>query len=131
MKRCDEDDVLIARYGASIGRVLRGKAGAYNVALVKTVPDTNQLNKGFLFSLLSDLAFQRFVVGISSRAAQAGFNKDDLSRFRFRLPPLEEQLRFESCAEGVRHLERWHSESLVQLDALFASIQHRAFRGDL
>src|SRR6478609_659577 len=38
LRRCDADDVLIARYGASLGRICRGIAGAYNVALVKATP---------------------------------------------------------------------------------------------
>ena len=30
---CDENDILIGRYGASVGRICTGKSGAYNVAL--------------------------------------------------------------------------------------------------
>ena len=38
-KTCEADDILIARYGASIGKILTGLAGAYNVAIMRTVPD--------------------------------------------------------------------------------------------
>ena len=32
---CNTDDILIGRYGASVGQILRGLEGAYNVALMK------------------------------------------------------------------------------------------------
>src|SRR5947208_3622400 len=32
----DEDDISIARYGASVGRILSGKSGAINVAIMTT-----------------------------------------------------------------------------------------------
>jgi type I restriction enzyme S subunit len=35
--KCEADDILIARYGASLGRILTGKAGAYNVAMTNTI----------------------------------------------------------------------------------------------
>lgn len=36
-RRCAEDDIMIGRYGASVGQIHRGKAGTYNVALIKTI----------------------------------------------------------------------------------------------
>ena len=39
LKTCEDDDILIARYGASVGKVLSGLSGAYNVAIIKkTLP---------------------------------------------------------------------------------------------
>ena len=40
---CEADDILIARYGASLGKILTGLAGAYNVAIMRTIPDTIEL----------------------------------------------------------------------------------------
>ena len=48
-KICESDDILIARYGASIGKILTGLAGAYNVAIMKTVPDTSKVDKRYLY----------------------------------------------------------------------------------
>lgn len=33
---CNENDILIGRYGASVGKILTEKAGAYNVALLSS-----------------------------------------------------------------------------------------------
>lgn len=37
-KLCDELDIMIARYGAALGRICWGLKGAYNVALAKVTP---------------------------------------------------------------------------------------------
>ena len=46
-KFCDEDDVMIGRYGPPIFQICRGLKGAYNVALLKAKPKKGieKLNK--------------------------------------------------------------------------------------
>jgi len=93
LKKCKDDDVLIARYGASLGKILTGKSGAYNVALVKTLPNLDKLTKRYLYYFLLSPSFQNFISKEGRRAAQAGFNKENLSRLTIKLPSLEEQKR--------------------------------------
>ena len=88
--RCSEDDILIARYGASLGRICRGKEGAYNVALVKLILSEN-LTSDYAFYWLNSNHFQNFLARVGSRSAQAGFNKSDLAPLSLVVPPLEEQ----------------------------------------
>jgi type I restriction enzyme S subunit len=38
---CNATDVMIGRYGPPLFQILRGIDGAYNVALMKAVPDVN------------------------------------------------------------------------------------------
>jgi type I restriction enzyme S subunit len=47
------------------------------------------------------------------------------------VPPLHLQQEFAHRAEAVEKLKASHRASLSELDALFASLQHRAFRGEL
>jgi type I restriction enzyme S subunit len=47
------------------------------------------------------------------------------------LPPLPLQQEFAHRIEAIEQLKTTHRGSLAQLDALFASLQHRAFRGEL
>jgi len=122
IKFCKEEDVLIARYGASIGRILRGKAGAYNVALVKTVPNLDRIERGFLYHLLRGPSFQTFILSVGSRAAQAGFNKGDLERFQFLLPPLAEQRRIAEVLDRTEALRAKRRAALAQLGTLTQSI---------
>ena len=78
---CSADDIMIGRYGASVGQIHRGKAGAYNVALIKTIPNDNLINRNFFFYyLISDL-FQQPLKMIAERSAQAGFSKADIASF--------------------------------------------------
>lgn len=47
------------------------------------------------------------------------------------LPPLSLQQEFSRQIAAVENLKAAHRSSLAELDALFASLQHRAFRGEL
>ena len=90
---CAEDDIMLARYGASVGQIHRGKAGAYNVALIKTTPDTDLLDKDFFYLYLLSNNFQKPLFSVAERSAQAGFSKADISPFLIPLPPIPEQQR--------------------------------------
>ena len=122
MKTCEEDDVLIARYGASLGQIHTGRSGAYNVALVRTVPNTTRLDKRYLYHVLRGNDFQSFLRSVGSRAAQAGFNKEDLARFQFHLPSLPEQRRIAAILDQADALRAKRREALAELDQLTQSI---------
>jgi type I restriction enzyme S subunit len=47
------------------------------------------------------------------------------------LPPLTRQREFVGRLAAVEKLKATHRASLAEMDALFASLQHRAFRGEL
>ncbi len=55
----------------------------------------------------------------------------DLKSLPIPLPPLELQREFGERIKQVEAIRRGYSASLAGLDALFASLQYRAFRGDL
>src|SRR5690606_31324779 len=87
---CTEEDVLIARYGASVGRICRGVAGAYNVALATVFPKAG-VDLDLLYYLLRSDFFQVPLAAMSGRSAQAGFNKGDLSVIEVPHPPIKAQ----------------------------------------
>lgn len=62
---------------------------------------------------------------------QASINQQDVSDFRVNLPPIELQCEFARRATAVERLRTAQRASLTELDALFASLQHRAFTGQL
>ncbi len=96
LKKCVEKDILIGRYGASVGKILKGLSGAYNVAIMKTIPDEEKLNRTYLYCYFLGDEFQSYILSTSaSRAAQAGFSKEDLRWMNILLPPMELQVRFE------------------------------------
>ncbi len=106
---CNRDDVFIARYGASLGRICTGLSGAYNVALLKTVPDTQKINKQYLYYLLKSSYIQDRILLLGDRAAQAGIRPNDLKNIKIPLPPINEQLKivdeFRKEEAGIKKLE--------------------------
>ena len=87
-------DILLARYGASLGKVFWAEDGAYNVAMAKVIPlfVSKQISKQFLFLYYETSLYQN-IISNNSRNAQAGFNKEDLFELFFPIPPLTEQER--------------------------------------
>lgn len=116
LKTCSVDDILIARYGASIGRIVTGHAGAYNVALAKVIiPEL--INRRFIFWLLKSPLFQINITSFQ-RTAQNGFNKEDLSGLEIPLPPLPEQQRIVAKLDtlfGQLNKIKTHLERIPQL----------------
>ncbi len=61
----------------------------------------------------------------------ATINMTQLRGFSLLIPPLSLQKEFADRIEAVEKLKAAHRASLSELHALFASLQHRAFRGEL
>ena len=120
---CSEEDILIGRYGASVGKILRGLSGSYNVALMKVLPDERILDKGWLHTYLTSPMFQKPLVEVSSRSAQNGFSKKDIHDFRFPLPPLEEQLRMAEEVERYSGELRFAKETIEVTIANYAALK--------
>ena len=122
LKTCEELDILIGRYGASIGKICTGLAGAYNVALVKTKPDLEKVNRDFLLHLLKGGSFQNFILNIGGRAAQAGFNKGDLENFHFTLPPLDQQKKIAAILDAADTYRQKSKALITKYDELTQSL---------
>jgi len=90
-----------------------------------------KLEPRFLSAYLSCPAGQRQILGRNRQAVKAGLNFDDVRSIRLSLPPLPLQREFAVRVAAVERLKSAQRESLATLDALFASLQHRAFRGEL
>jgi len=105
-RKCLEDDILIARYGASLGRILRGLDGAYNVALAKVIP--SQGMQEFLYYFLLSPYFQESLIRRGGRTAQSGFNKGDLTSILVVSPPSGIQKLF-----GSQTLPMWHQKKTL------------------
>jgi type I restriction enzyme, S subunit len=68
---------------------------------------------------------------ISGGAIMPGINVTKLKSLEVLVPPMSLQSEFAHRVEAVEKLKAAHRASLSELDALFASLQHRAFRGEL
>jgi type I restriction enzyme S subunit len=61
----------------------------------------------------------------------ATINMSQLKNFPLLLPPIDLQREFGRRVAAVEKLKQAQRASFAELDALFASLQHRAFRGEL
>lgn len=121
-KTTKEGDILLARYGASLGKVFLAHQGAYNVAMAKVIPlfISNWIDKDFLFYYYHTSLYRDTILG-NARCAQAGFNKEDLISLLFPIPPLAEQRRIVSKIETLLPLVESYGERQVELDDLNAT----------
>ena len=93
-KITQKGDILLARYGGSLGKVFIAEDGAYNVAMAKVEYLFNKslIDHDYLYYYYNCSLYQDLVKG-NNRSAQGGFNKEDLGSLLFPLPPLAEQHR--------------------------------------
>ena len=120
-KKCEEKDILIARYGASIGKILTGLSGAYNVAMMKVIIDEKIVDRKFIYNFLKSDVFQNYIKNVGQRAAQAGFNKEELSKININLPTLKEQKNVAKELDKVQEIIDIREKQIEELDELIKS----------
>ena len=115
-------DILLARYGASLGKVFFAEDGAYNVAMAKVIKlySSALIDDLYLYYYYQSDIYQSLVKG-NSRSAQAGFNKEDLDGLWFPLPPLAEQKRIVAAIENMLPYCVAYQEKHSELESLNAA----------
>jgi type I restriction enzyme S subunit len=112
-KRCTTDDVMIGRYGPPIFQILRGIQGAYNVALLKSIP-SQLVDLNYWYYYVQQERLFCLIEGLSqSSSGQTGVDMPSLKAFRFLLPPLPEQQAIASVLSDTDTL-------IASLDKLIA-----------
>ncbi|MFM6268745.1 MAG: restriction endonuclease subunit S, partial [Dolichospermum sp.] len=88
---CDEKDIMIGRYGPPIFQICRGLKGAYNVALMKAIPEKNILND-YLYYFLKQNSLFEYIDSLSLRTGgQTGVDIECLKKYPIHLPALNYQ----------------------------------------
>ncbi|PHR52374.1 MAG: hypothetical protein COA47_17905 [Robiginitomaculum sp.] len=115
-KKCDENDIMIGRYGPPIFQILRGIEGAYNVALIKTIPN-NVINRDFLYYFIKNDKLFELMDMLSQRSSgQTGVELPALKAYPIALPPKEEQTAIANALSDMDAL-------LSELEKLIAKKQ--------
>jgi type I restriction enzyme S subunit len=129
-----EGDLLVSLVG-SFGRVLivpKGiEPGIINPRLLKITANQKLLIPVFVAAFLEQPSVQAEFQRVSHGGTMGILNAGLLKRHQFMLPPLSLQRTFVARVAAVEKLKATHRKSLADLEALFASLQHRAFRGEL
>lgn len=135
-KRClpKRDDILISCSG-TIGRTAVVSTDepfvlVRSAALV--VPDHAIVNSTYLAEYLRMPYMFKVMNQAANSSGQPNLFQNQIKRLPIIVPPLPEQLIFAKIAAKIRErLLKDQAVSLQRLDHLFASLQHRAFRGEL
>jgi type I restriction enzyme, S subunit len=135
-KFCSINDIMIGRYGPPIFGIFSGIEGAYNVALMKAIPDESVLDKNFFKWFLKNKKLQKFVEKSSARAAgQSGVRKELLYTYPVPLPPRRRQAiisnQLDKLFSKSELLSSSYEQELYSLDELKKSILQKAFNGEL
>ena len=127
---------MIGRYGPPLFQILRGLDGAYNVALMKAVPDETVMSKGYLYYFLRHRDMLNYIIASSARAAgQIGLNKETIEPYPICVPDLRVQAatvsRIAQLEAATQGLVLTFEQKLAALEELKKSLLHQAFTGQL
>lgn len=136
---------LVKRCNPALGDILLAKSGSLgNVAIVDRLHEFSlfeslclikhnreKVEGTFLIGLLRSPSMLSHLLGKNKGVAIKHLHLVDVRNLRIPLPPLPLQRRFAAIVESVERQKARQRAHLAELDALFAALQHRAFRGEL
>jgi type I restriction enzyme S subunit len=126
-------DVLFTTEGHTLGsaaKLPRFEKAALAQRLIALQP-LESICSDYLLQVVLGQDFQKEIVRRSTGSAARGISSRQLAEIAIPLPPLQLQNEFTRRVETVENLRAFYRDSLEELNALFASLQHRAFRGEL
>ncbi|MFD0901501.1 restriction endonuclease subunit S [Actinomadura sediminis] len=134
-----EGDIVLARAIASqehLGKAIVVYPGiekwAFDSHLMRLRFDPARLLPEYVQGLLRSAGGRRIFLKAARRSAvQFNVNAKEMSALSVPVPPIELQRRFVERLRSLQRLKRSHEAHLAHLDELFASVQQRAFRGEL
>jgi type I restriction enzyme, S subunit len=134
-KRCNpvRGDILISCSG-TIGRVAMVETDepfslVRSAALVKL--KSNSVDSKFFEYFLRTPTLRKKMQQRANASSQANLFQNQIRELPAFIPPIALQQEFARRVETIAQLKTTHRESLAQMDDLFASLQHQAFRGEL
>lgn len=120
---------LVCCIGATIGKIGQAtEITAFNQQ-INAIEWYDEINKDFGYMLMRFLKPVIISRGISTTLPI--LKKSAFEKIEIPVPPLNLQQKFAKIFLNIEKLKSSHRASLAELDALFASLQHRAFRGEL
>lgn len=94
--------------------------------------DSSVILPRFLVQVLQTPELKSQIRSRAKRAVnQASINQQDVGSFRVPVPPLASQHEFVARVAAIQGVANAARRSAVELDSLFASLQHQAFNGEL
>ncbi|MGQ3354437.1 MAG: restriction endonuclease subunit S [Phreatobacter sp.] len=131
--RVSAGDVLIS-ITADLGRVAVVPAALHQSANVNqhiALFRPKNINPTFLSNFLAGDGGKQQFAALNRQGVKAGLNFADIRGLKIMNPPIDLQDKFEGLLRLVAERELTAQAFTIETDALFASLQHRAFSGQL
>jgi type I restriction enzyme S subunit len=127
------NDILIVRSGqpGTAAVVTPDFNGVNAIDIIIMTPDLSRVHPVYVCCYLNSDGGKRMVGGAERGQIQKHFNVGSLNSAPIPLPPLDLQTRFASIVESIEQQKARLKTHLAELDTLFASLQSRAFNGEL
>lgn len=131
--RLKAGDLVLVRSGqpGTAAVVPPGLDGVNAIDLLIATPRPESVDATFLCQFFNSKGGRNIVLSNQRGQVQKHLNVGSLCEAQIPLPPIELQREFARRVTAVEALKAAQRASLTELDALFASLQHRAFRGEL
>jgi type I restriction enzyme S subunit len=127
-------DVIYCREGARFGNaalITKDITLCLGQRIMLFRPHPKSAVGEYLWTFLSSPAAYRQATSLVGGSASPHVNIRDIISFQLPLPPIALQREFARRVTAVEKLKTAQRASLAELDALFATRQHRAFLGEL
>ena len=134
-----ELDVLIARRSLTLEGAAKpclipksNEPLIFESSFIRVTPHPHKVTALYLYHYLgNERVKQKCVQPYITQSTISGINQSNLARVPISVPPIPLQREFAKRVAAVERLKAAQRASLAELDELFASLQHRAFRGEL
>lgn len=94
--------------------------------------DQSKIEPQYLVQFLQTNFIKGQIMNSAKHAVnQSSINQKDVKGFQVNVPPIHLQNEFSHIIATLEKIKTAHKASLAELDALFASLKYRAFRGEL
>ena len=99
--------------------------------VIRISPDKSRVSPQFLNYLLRMPNQRQKLFKFAKTVTMSTIDQDGLQQISLPLPPIDLQEIFREKLDAIDRIRTRHQITVAELDTLFASLQHRAFRGEL
>ena len=128
-------DILVARMSNPLGRAClfpgdpREAVTVVDICIIR--PGSEGPHPTWLLCCINTAGFRSLIAREATGTTRSRISRGNLSRLPIIAPPLALQQEFVRRLEAVTRLREASASAGTQCGSLFASLQHRAFRGEL
>jgi len=127
-----EDDVLYSKIRPYLNKVaVADRSGLCSADMYALRAREGILATDYLHFVLGDRRFLTYAESVSNRANIPKMNRKQLLAYEVSVPGMDSQKRFSDRLARLKMIETQGNIASIEADHLFASLQHRAFTGQL